>query len=246
MANNIEFIYPDWPAPSNVRAVSTTRAGGVSHGPYASFNLGDHVGDDPVLVKENRTRLRAALSLPADPVWLKQVHGTHIIEATQSAARAGADGAWCSQLGSVCAVLTADCLPVFLCNEAGTKVALLHGGWRGLAAGVIANGVHAMGGDTAHLMAWLGPAIGPQVFEVGPEVRQAFQDRLPSSESAFVPVRGGRYLADLYALARLDLNTLGVTRVYGGGFCTYTDRERFFSYRQNAACGRMASLIWLG
>ncbi len=241
----LTFISPDWPAPTNVRAFSTTRAGGVSRGPYASFNLGDHVGDDPAAVARNRELLRAALQLPAEPVWLRQVHGTRVIDAAQEDAHGEADGAWSAQPGAVCAVLTADCLPVVLCDRTGTRVAALHAGWRGLAAGVIEQGVRALGGAPDELLAWLGPAIGPRAFEVGPEVRTAFVSHDAAAAGAFAPGGDGRYLADLYALARLRLGALGVTGIHGGGFCTVTDRERFFSFRRDGSCGRMATLIWL-
>ncbi len=245
MTNKIEFISPDWPAPGRVRAISTTRAGGLSHGPYASFNLGDHVGDDPAAVGRNRELLRTALNLPSEPVWLRQVHGTQVIDAAQADAHGEADGAWSGRPGTVCAVLTADCLPVFLCNRAGTKVAVLHAGWRGLAAGVIEQGVRALAEAPEDLLAWLGPAIGPKAFEVGPEVKATFVQNNPVAERAFAPTGNDRYLADLYALACLRLTTLGVTQISGGGFCTFTDRERFFSFRRDGTCGRMASLIWI-
>ncbi|OGI43867.1 MAG: hypothetical protein A2150_02460 [Candidatus Muproteobacteria bacterium RBG_16_64_11] len=245
MTGELTFIFPDWPAPTHVRAVSTTRAGGVSRGPYASFNLGDHVGDDPVAVARNRELLREALALPAEPVWLRQVHGTRVIDTARGDAHGEADGAWSAQPGVVCAVLTADCLPVLLCDRTGTRVAAVHAGWRGLAAGVIEQGVHALGVAPEELLAWLGPAIGPRAFEVGPEVRAAFVQHDAAAAGAFVPSHDGRYLADIYALARLRLSALGVTRIEGGGFCTVTDRDRFFSFRRDGSCGRMATLIWL-
>lgn len=245
MTSEFTFISPDWPAPTNVRAFSTTRVGGASRGAYASFNLGDHVGDDPAAVGRNRELLRSALNLPAEPAWLRQAHGTHVIDAAHGATRGEADGAWSTQPGVVCAVLTADCLPVFLCATDGSKVAVLHVGWRGLATGVIEQGVRTLAGAPEQLLAWLGPAIGPRAFEVGPEVRAAFVQYDAAAERAFAPTRDGRYLADLYALARLRLSALGVTRISGGGFCTFTERDRFFSFRRDGNCGRMASLIWL-
>ena len=240
-----QFILPDWPAPANVRAAVTTRAGGVSHAPYDSFNLAAHVGDDPAAVRENRARLRTTLALPAEPVWLKQVHGVAVVDAAQGGAAPEADGAFAAQPGAVCAVLTADCLPVLLCNREGTKVAALHAGWRGLAGGVIEAGVKAMGVPGNELLAWLGPAIGPQAFEVGPEVRAAFVQHDAQAAQAFRTARDGKYLADIYLLARLRLQRLGIAAVYGGGFCTVTERARFFSYRRDGVTGRMASLIWL-
>ncbi len=240
-----QFILPDWPAPANVRATVTTRTGGVSRAPYDSFNLAAHVGDDPAAVRENRARLSTALALPAVPAWLKQVHGVVVVDATLSGCEPEADGVFATQPGAVCAVLTADCLPVLLCNRAGTKVAALHAGWRGLVGGVIEAGVKALGVPGSDLLAWLGPAIGPASFEVGPEVRAAFVRHDTQAAQAFRVARDGKYLADIYLLARLQLQRLGVAEVYGGGFCTVTERARFFSYRRDGVTGRMASLIWL-
>jgi len=240
-----QFILADWPAPANVRAAVTTRTGGVSHAPYDTFNLATHVGDDPAAVRESRSRLHTALALPAEPVWLKQVHGIAVVDAAQGGTEPEADGAFATRPGAVCAVLTADCLPVLLCNRAGTKVAALHAGWRGLAGGVIEAGVKAMGVPGNELLAWLGPAIGPEAFEVGPEVRTAFMEHDTQATQAFRAARDGKYLADIYLLARLRLQRLGVAAVYGGGFCTVTDSTRFFSYRRDGATCRMASLIWV-
>jgi len=240
-----QFILPDWPVPANVRAAVTTRTGGASRAPYDSFNLATHVGDDPAAVRENRVRLRTALTLPAEPLWLKQVHGVAVTDAAHAGTEPEADGAFAAQPGAVCAVLTADCLPVLLCNRAGTKVAALHAGWRGLAGGVIEAGVKAMGVPGSELLVWLGPAIGPASFEVGPEVRTAFVQHDAQAAQAFRAAREGKYLADIYQLARQRLQRLGVAAVYGGGFCTVTERARFFSYRRDGATGRMATLIWL-
>jgi len=240
-----QFILPDWPAPANVRAMVTTRVGGVSHAPYDSFNLAIHVGDDPAAVRENRARLRTALVLPAEPLWLKQVHGVAVVDAARAGIEPEADGAFAAQPGTVCAVLTADCLPVLLCNRAGTKVAALHAGWRGLAGGVIEAGVQALGVPGNELLAWLGPAIGPEAFEVGPEVRTAFIQQDAQAAQAFRTARDGKYLADIYLLARQRLQRLGVAAVYGGWFCTVTDGAHFFSYRRDGATGRMAALVWL-
>lgn len=238
------FIVPDWPAPRAVRALCTTRAGGVSGVPYDTFNLADHVGDAPECVRENRRRLQAVAALPATPVWLRQVHGTRVIDAAKGGAEAEADGSMANARGVVCAVLTADCLPVLLCDRAGMRVAALHAGWRGLAGGIIESGVAALSVPPESLLAWLGPAIGPRAFEVGPEVRAAFLQGDAEAASAFVPHRD-RYLADLYALARRRLARAGVGAVYGGGLCTVAEPERFYSYRRDGRCGRMASLIWL-
>jgi YfiH family protein len=241
----LQFIAPDWPAPANVRAAVTTRVGGVSHAPYDTFNLATHVGDDPAAVRANRAHLRAALALPAEPLWLKQVHGVAVVDAARAGTEPEADGAFATQPGAVCAVLTADCLPVLLCNRAGTKVAALHAGWRGLAGGVMEAGVKAMGVAGSELLAWLGPAIGPEEFEVGPEVRTAFIQHDAQAAQAFRAAREGKFLADIYQLARQRLQRLGVAAVYGGGFCTVTEGARFFSYRRDGVTGRMAALIWL-
>jgi hypothetical protein len=258
---NDSGIIPDWPAPANVRALQTTRDGGVSVGTYATFNLGDHVGDDPVDVARNRALLRAAL--PSDPVWLKQVHGNFVADADRTVGVPDADASVARKACVICAVMTADCLPLLLCDEAGTVVAAAHAGWRGLAGGVVDATVKAMNVAPERLLVWLGPAIGPAVFEVGEEVRQAFMAHDPEAAKAFVPatafhaqnsqlltphsspLTNNKWLADIYLLARQRLALLGVKRVYGGGLCTYADAERFYSYRRDQATGRMASLIWL-
>ncbi len=245
MTDQPEFIIPDWPAPSRVRAFSTTRTGGVSRPPYDTFNLAGHVGDDPASVAANRARLREALALPASPAWLRQVHGTGVVDAAACGSEAEADGAFAAAAGIVCAVLTADCLPVLLCDRKGTAVAALHAGWRGLSAGVLEAGVRALGASPGELLAWLGPAIGPDVFEVGDEVREVFVAHDPDARAAFRPSPAGRWLADLYALARQRLAAAGVTAVYGGGWCTCNDAERFYSFRRDRDTGRMASLVWL-
>ncbi|MDP1526223.1 MAG: peptidoglycan editing factor PgeF [Rhodocyclaceae bacterium] len=237
-----EFIIPDWPAPSNVQAIQTTRSGGVSIAPYASLNLGDHVGDAPAAVAENRRLLRT--HLPDEPVWLKQVHGTHCLDAATAVAGTEADAAFTRQPGVVCAVLTADCLPVLLCDDAGTVVAAAHAGWRGLAAGVIETTVAAMNLPGAQLMAWLGPAIGAENFEVGGEVREAFVTHNRAAAAAFAARPHGKWRCDLYALARFRLEAMGISRITGADFCTAGDADRFFSYRRDGTTGRMASLIW--
>ncbi len=238
----MEFILPDWPAPAKVRAVSTTRAGGVSAGPYASLNLGDHVEDDPAAVAENRARVRKRL--PAEPLWLKQVHLAGVADADSASGVPEADASVARQPGKVCAILTADCLPLLLCDRAGNVVAAAHAGWRGLAGGVIEAAVEAMKVSPDEVLAWLGPAIGPAAFEVGGAVRDAFLAFDPAAEAAFVARENGKWLADIFLLARLRLGKIGVTAVYGGGVCTYSDSERFYSYRRDGATGRMASLIW--
>lgn len=238
-----DWITPDWPAPRNVRALFTTRTGGMSSGPYTSLNLGDHVGDDPSTVKQNRALLRRIL--PGEPRWLKQVHGTTPVRADDYDCAAGSDAAFSQLPDTVCAVLTADCLPVFLCDAAGSTVGIVHAGWRGLAAGVIERTIAEMDGKNSPLMAWLGPAIGPAHFEVGEEVRQAFIIHDKKSALAFTLRDNGKWSADIFLLAQQRLTEAGVTEVYGGGVCTFSDPARFFSYRRDGSTGRMAGLIWL-
>lgn len=239
------WLLPDWPAPPTVRAVTTTRAGGVSPMPYDTFNLAAHVGDAPAAVAVNRRRLRDRLGLPAEPCWLHQVHTTRAVRAQRGGEPLEADAAFADQPGVVCAVLTADCLPILLCDRVGERVAAVHAGWRGLAAGVVESTLDALGPAAGGWLAWLGPAIGPRVFEVGDEVREAFLAGSKDAIGAFAPSATGRWLADLYALARQRLAARGVANVYGGGECTYSDRARFFSYRRDGVTGRMATLIWL-
>jgi len=236
-------LRPDWPAPGHVHAATSTRTGGVSDGPWASLNLAAHVQDDPAAVRENRRRLRQALDLPAEPLWLTQVHGT-VIATGHNTPGCEADGSYTDQAGTVCAVLTADCLPVLLCDRDGRELAAVHAGWRGLAGGVLEAALARFSAPPEQLLAWLGPAIGPAAFEVGAEVRAAFLDEDPGAEAAFRPVRPGHWLADLYSLARRRLARCGVTAVYGGGLCTWQDAGRFYSYRREPVTGRMATLIW--
>jgi len=237
------LIIPDWPAPERVRACSTTRLGGGSPPPYDSLNLGDHVGDDPRHVAANRRRLIAALRLPAEPAWLNQVHGDGVI--APACAPAAADAACTREAGRVCVVMTADCLPVLFCDRAGRCVAIAHAGWRGLASGVIPATLAAMACDPAQVLVWLGPAIGPHAFEVGGEVRAAFVALDAGNDSCFRPSATGRWLADIYGLARRQLEALGMKSIYGGKWCTFTEQQWFFSYRREKRTGRMASLIWL-
>jgi YfiH family protein len=220
----------------------TTRDGGISVAPYASFNLGSHVGDDPLAVASNRALLR--LALPAEPVWLNQIHSTTVADADNADGVADADASVARTRGTVCALLTADCLPVLLCARDGSVVAAAHAGWRGLHAGVLEATVAAMQVAPTELMAWLGAAIGPAAFAVGDEVRAAFVAADDAAAAAFVP-HHGKWLADLYALARLRLHACGVEPIYGGGLCTHSDATRFYSYRRDGVCGRMATLIWL-
>jgi len=245
------LIVPDWPAPANVRALQTTRLGGVSIAPYASLNLGDHVGDTPFAVTRNRMLLGAVL--PGEPVWLEQVHGTAVADADRAACQTQAcpessrraDACIARRHGSVCVVMTADCLPVLLCDGQGTVVAAVHAGWKGLAAGVIEATVQTMEVAPQNLMAWLGPAISQQAFEVGEDVRAAFVDADQAAAAAFIPGSSGKYFADIYALARLRLNALGITKIYGGDRCTCRESDQFFSYRRDGVTGRMGTFIWL-
>lgn len=242
-SGSLAFV-ADWPAPDRVQTLITTRQGGVSQGAYDSFNLGTHVGDDPEHVAENRRRLQVALSVPI--AYLNQVHGTHVVAAGDSIrAPQTADASFDDSGQVACAVMTADCLPVLFCHRDGHVVAAAHAGWRGLAAGVLHTTVNAMRCAPRDVMAWLGPAIGAQAFEVGAEVKQAFMQKLgEASRQAFVLNSNDKYLANLYQLARMDLQSMGVEAIYGGGWCTYTQNEHFYSYRRNAKTGRMASIIW--
>lgn len=221
----------------------TVRTGGVSRAPWTSFNLGDHVGDDPTHVATNRAQLRR--QLPAEPAWLRQVHSARVVEAGH-APTPEADASFSRETGKVCAVLTADCLPVLFCDRAGSVVAAAHAGWRGLADGVLEATVAAMQVAPGEVLAWMGAAIGPQAFEVGDEVRAAFVAQHPEAAAAFVPHAPGKWLADIYALARTRLGHAGVEAVYGGGRCTFNEADAFYSYRRDGVTGRMASLIWLG
>lgn len=238
-----DFVVPDWPAPANVRAFQTTRSGGCSFAPWDSLNLGDHVGDSPEHVIANRAILRD--HLPAEPLWLNQVHGIAAVDAEISQKTITADAAFSRRAGVVCAVMTADCLPVLFCDRAGTVVAAAHAGWRGLQAGVLESCIDRMAVAAPDILAWLGPAIGPQAFEVGDEVREAFIQSGVTAESCFVRHGSGKWLADIYRLARQRLTAKGLTAIYGGNFCTMTDARRFFSYRRDGVTGRMATLIWL-
>lgn len=275
MSLNEHLILPDWPAPANVRTFQTTRLGGISAAPYASLNLGNHVGDAPLAVAGNRHLLNTLL--PSEPVWLEQVHGTVVANADSGCDTLLAQPADCGSsrkadtyapidcgvpFGSfsancipqadaciarrgVCVVMTADCLPVLLCDKAGTVVGAAHAGWKGLAAGVIEATVAAMGVAPENLLVWLGPAISQAAFEVGVEVRAEFIKTDPQAASAFIPNEPGKYLADIYELARQRLNALGITRIYGGNRCTYTEKEQFFSYRRDGVTGRQGTFIWL-
>jgi polyphenol oxidase len=240
-----EWLVPDWPAPPGVRAFVTTRAGGMSEGEHASMNLGARCGDDPACVARNRQIVLG--HLPSAPRWMAQVHGTGVadLDAAGDETVPLSDAAVTTIRGRVAVVLTADCLPLLLCDATGARVGVAHAGWRGMAAGVIENAVAALGCDPSRVMAWMGPAIGPAAFEVGPEVREAFLRLDPEAGDAFAAHTPGKYMADLYALARRRLARLGVREVHGGGFCTWRETDRFFSYRRAQKSGRMGTFIWM-
>ena len=242
---SVELIVPRWPAPPGVRACCTTRGGGVSRAPFEHLNLSAHCGDDPAAVAENRARLAARLRLPAEPVWMRQTHGTGVLEAEWPGPDPTGDACIARSPGRPCAVLGADCLPVLLCAAGGSVVAAAHAGWRGLAAGVIETTVRAMRVPPPEILAWLGPAIGASVYEVGEEVREAFVRREDGDAGAFRPSRPGYWMADLEGLARARLRRCGVGAVHGGGRCTYSDPRRFYSHRRDGPTGRFAALVWI-
>lgn len=245
-------ITPDWPAPANVRSNITTRVGGVSLPPYASNNFGLHVGDNPEHVAANRAQLAAHLGLKNTPQWLEQIHGVKVVNAKTDGVVRTADGSYSNQVQHSCLVMTADCLPILLCDKQGTQVAALHCGWRSLAKGICARGIQKFSVPPSEIMVYLGPAISQSHFEVGVEVLEAFfkmarnQQHADQIAAAFISAqRPLHFYADIYALARAELNALGVTSIYGGDYCTYTDESRFYSYRRDKTTGRMANLIWL-
>jgi YfiH family protein len=241
----ISWLTPQWPAPPAVRALSTFRTGGVSAMPYASLNLGAHVGDETAAVDANRRRLKSAAGLPVEPAWLSQVHGAQVADLDAGLPSGAADAAFTRQPGRVCAILAADCLPILLAAASGGAVAAVHAGWRGLAAGVIEAAVGALGAMPEDLMAWLGPAIGPERFEVGAEVREALLRGDPEGGDAFTTNTRGRFMADLPELARRRLAASGISRIYGSAECTHSQPDRYFSHRRDGRCGRQATLIWL-
>jgi len=252
MKEKLNFITPNWPAPKNIHALQTTRNsenrdGGVSHAPFNSFNLGSHVKDNPMHVAQNRQILSQLL--PNEPVWLNQVHGINVVDAASTACLPDADASYATRKNVVCVTMTADCLPILVCDSAGTVIASIHAGWRSLCDGVIEATIAKLPVDSNQLMAWLGPAIGPNAFEVGAEVRAQFIAKDAQAELAFKP-HGDKLLCDIYKIATQRLNNLGVTKIYGGGqenepWCTFTDEKRFFSFRRDGETGRMATLIWL-
>jgi len=252
-----DYIIPNWPAPENVRACITTRAGGVSVGAYASNNFGTHVGDSRTEVEKNREALCKHLRLDKTPQWLEQVHGIKIVAAKSDDLVRTADASFSTETGQACVVMTADCLPIFLCDTSAPKnrasqVAVLHCGWRSLAKGICAKAIQKFSCAPQQLMAYLGPAISQKHFEVGVDVLEAFFKSARSAEhadaiaSAFIPgQRPLHFYADIYELARAELKSLGVDAIYGGDYCTYEQAERFYSYRRDGVTGRMAHLIWL-
>jgi polyphenol oxidase len=245
-------IIPDWPAPKNVRACITTRAGGLSSAPYASNNFGLHVGDDRAAVEANRNALCEHLGLKKSPQWLEQVHGVKIVRAKDDMLVRTADASFSSDIGQACVVMTADCLPIFLCDQQGSQVAVLHCGWRSLAKGICARALSKFTSSPRELMAYLGPAISQKHFEVGVDVLEAFfksarnATHADAIAKAFIPgQRPLHFYADIYELARAELKSLGVTKIYGGDYCTYEQSENFYSYRRDGVTGRMAHVIWL-
>lgn len=246
MRNKPDFIIPDWPAPKNVHALQTNRHGGLSQAPYDTLNFGMHVKDNPMLVAQNRQML--SQYLPSEPVWLNQTHSIRVVDAAQTSCVPDADASFSIQKNVVCVTMTADCLPVLLCDVDGKVVSAIHAGWRGLCDGVLEASIDAVLGATHisadNIMAWLGPAIGPNAFEVGEEVRAQFIEKDAQAKNAFKP-HGDKYLGDLYAIAKQRLQNKGVTQIYGGRRCTYTEKETFFSFRRDGETGRMATLIWL-
>lgn len=241
------LIYPDWPVPESVKSVSTTRLGGFSRGAYISNNLALHVEDHVGLVQQNRDNLMQYGDLPGSPKWLTQIHGTRVVDFSDPDCEA--DASFSNQAKQVCAIMTADCLPILLCDKNGEQVAAIHAGWRGLLNGIIENTLNEFQGTNSEILVWLGPAIGKNAFEVGSEVYDAFTQHHAEAKKYFQPTVseaiGQKYLADIYGLAKLRFNLAGVTSIFGGEYCTFTDEQRFYSYRRDGACGRMASLIWL-
>jgi YfiH family protein len=242
MNRNNLFLRPDWPAPDNIHAATTLRTGGHSLEPYDSLNMAMHVGDDSGKVKLNRDKVKAGLNLPNEPLWLTQTHSTIAVEATSVETTAHADASYTAKPNTVCVVMTADCLPILLCATDGSEIAAIHAGWRGLVDGILDNTVAALTAQT--VMAWLGPAIGSQHFEVGEDVCSAYLARSKAYQCGFIQITPDKWLADIYTLASVNLRALGISLIFGGGQCTYTDRQHYFSYRRDKTTGRMATFIW--
>ncbi len=244
MIRQTDLIHPQWPAPGHIRAIGTTRYGGVSGTPWHSLNLATHVSDDPRNVQQNRKNLSSFLDFPYEPVWLEQRHGCDVAVA-DAYRHQPCDASVTCREKVICAVLTADCLPVLFTDYSGTIVAVAHAGWRGLAAGILENTVNKMSVPASKILVWMGPAIGPKNFAVGKDVYQVFTDFSGEADKAFTAVDDGRWLCDIYLLARQRLNAIGVTGIYGGGHCTYEEEDNFYSFRRDGITGRMASLIWI-
>ncbi len=243
---NLEYVTPNWPAPKNICCVTTTRKGGCSQHEFKSLNLGSHVKDEKENVEKNRLLIKKDLQLYKDPVWLKQVHGSAVLSLkTNTSINSEADAAYTNDVGVVCAVLTADCLPVVFCDQAGKHIAVAHAGWRGLVTGVLENTLQTIPVANQKLMCWFGPAIGPTKFEVGEEVFEQFITTDPSHSDAFVEQSNGKFLANIYQLARNILAKQNVKAIYGGDHCTYSESDKFYSYRRDGETGRMATLIWI-
>ncbi|GAB6139529.1 purine nucleoside phosphorylase YfiH [Methylosoma difficile] len=242
MTDDTLFLRPDWPVPEGIHAATSLRRGGFSKPPFASLNPAMHVGDQPEHVLQNRQIIANGLNLPSEPCWLTQTHSNIAVEAGGGPLLPQADASFTCQSGVVCAVLTADCLPVLVCAKNGSAIAAIHAGWRGLHEGIVSNTLTAM--PKQDYWVWLGPAIGRTCFEVGDDVREAFLDKSAINANAFQSTTAGKWLADIYQLARNELHDLGIGQVFGGGLCTVTDAERFYSYRRDKETGRMATLIW--
>ncbi len=238
------IIIPEWPAPNNIKAFSSTRIGGVSPPPYDALNLSDDVGDDPDLVNKNRCRIAKFTALPEYPRWLKQMHGTNVINSSDWHKKCKADAIISRQANHVCAIMTADCLPILLCDRYDNTIAAIHAGWRGLAAGILEKAAAEFISKRQDIIAWLGPAIGPSQFEVGTDTYKVFYQHSSKASLAFQATSANSYLANIYLLAKQRLHSVGITAIFGGSFCTATDSQRFFSYRRNSKTGRMATMIW--
>ncbi len=236
------WIKPDWPVADNIHAAVTLKSGGLSQGAFESLNLALHVNDNAETVLKNRKAISRMLNLPSEPIWLNQVHSARVIKADKTSQLEQADASYTDQAGVVSVVMTADCLPILLASGDGIKIAAIHAGWRGLLAGIIRSAVAKF--NDINVIAWLGPAIGPKCFEVGQEVKSSFVTKSAEFSIAFKQKSEHKYLADIYQLATIELAMLGITHVYGGGFCTVTDKQRFYSYRRDGETGRMATLIW--
>lgn len=244
---SLNVIYPNWNVTKKIKAFTTCRSGGVSSPPFDSLNLGSHVGDEIQKVEENRKRLITFKNLPNSPLYLNQTHSTRIIKLPYTGNNLNADASYTNQKNQICLVMTADCLPVLLCNKQGTEVAAVHAGWRGLCDGILENSIQQFQSSPSDIIAWLGPAIGANAFQVGEEVVEQFCQVNPQAIKAFKqdPNQQNKYLANLYQLATQRLNKLGITQISGGDYCTYTEKDKFFSYRRDGQAGRMATLIWI-